>query len=240
MSNVNLLLYDFRILHFLAVKLGGSRSRHKIAVDDLVLDNAPDVGDNPVEHEAGRHHSAEQEHHGGHHPHHHLLLGRINAGAAAHGDLRLEVGGHDHDPREDGEAGRHHERDGESAPNHVALAQVGNPEEGGHATQFHGATKYEEEAHEDRHLDKHREASARAARQRVDVVLAVEFHHGRLLLLRVGTVLHVDFVNLRFELSHTAGRLHLLDGERGRNTAHDERHEDDGHTVVRNDGISPA
>ncbi len=230
---MKLLLYDFSVLHFLAVKLGGSRSRHKIAVDDLVLDNAPDVRDNPVEHEAGRHHRAEQEHHGRHHPHHHLLLGRIHAGAAAHGDLRLEVGGHDHDPREDGEAGRHHERDADTAPHHIATAEVGNPEEGGHAAEFHGATEHEEEAHEDRHLDEHREATARAAGKRVHAVLRIEFHDGGLLLLRVTTVLHVDFVNLRFELGHAAGRLELLDGKGSRDAADNERHEDDGDTVVR-------
>ena len=121
---MKLLLYDFSVLHFLAVKLGRRRSRNEIAVDDLVLDDAPEVRDNPVEHETGRHHRAEQEHHGRHHPHHHLLLGRVHAGAAAHGDLRLEVSRHHHDPREDGKAGRHHERDGESAPYHVTLAQV--------------------------------------------------------------------------------------------------------------------
>ena len=163
-------------MHLLAVDCLGRRA--VIAADNLVLNDAPEVRHNPVEHKARGHHRAEEEHHGRHHPHHHLLLGRVHGTVAAHGHLGLEVGGHHHDPREESEAIGHEERNAEAVENHVATAKVGNPEEGRHAAEFNGATEHEEEAHEDRHLDNHREAATGAAGQRVHAVLGVEFHDG--------------------------------------------------------------
>ncbi len=231
-----MLFHDFGVDDFLAVH-GFRTVIAVVAADDLVLNDAPEVGHDPVEHKARRHHRAEQEHHGGHHPGHHLCLGGVHGAVAAHGHLGLEVGSDHHDPREKSEAIGHEERNAEAVENHVATAEVGNPEEGRHAAEFDGATEHEEETHEDRHLDNHREAAAGAAGERVHAVLGVKFHDGGLLLLRIAAVLHVDFVELRFELAHGRSRLELLDGERGRNAADNEGHEDNGDAVVRNDGV---
>ena len=230
-----MLLHDFGVNHLLAVDSLGCAA--VIATDNLVLNDTPEVRHNPVEHEAGGHHCAEQEHHSRHHPHHHLLLGRVHGTVAAHGHLGLEVGGDHHDPGEKSKAIGHEERNAESVENHVATAKIGNPEEGRHAAEFNSAAEHEEEAHEDRHLDDHREAATGAAGQRVHAVLGVEFHDGGLLLLRIAAVLHVDFVELRLELAHGGGRLELLDGERSRNAADNEGHEDNSDTVVRNDRV---
>ena len=208
-----------------------------IAANYLVLNDAPEVRHNPVEHKAGRHHRTEEEHHGRHHPGHHLCLGGVHGAVAAHGHLGLEVGSHHHDPREECEAIGHEERNAEAMENHVATAEVGNPEEGRHAAEFHSAAEHEEEAHEDRHLDNHREAATGAAGERVHAVLGVEFHDGGLLLLRIAAVLHVDFIELRLELAHGGGRLELLNGKRSGNAADNESHEDNGNAVVRDNGV---
>ena len=82
------LFHDFGVDDFLAVH-GFGAVIAVVAADYLVLNDAPEVRHNPVEHEAGRHHGAEQEHHSGHHPYHHLLLGRVHGAVAAHSHLGL-------------------------------------------------------------------------------------------------------------------------------------------------------